>query len=305
MQKNQIINQYTNSFKQSLADPVTFAKRFLGFHPFQYQVNFLRDQSPLIAACCGRQVGKTTLAAIKALHFALSNKSVHILIVSAGLRQSRILFDKILNLLSGCLPATILLSYKSRTKLQFENGSTIVALPCGRDGTTLRGFTADMAILDEANFIPRIIIESVIRPTTITRKKAKLVMVSTPWTKDHPFYEAITKPEQGFHTYTWPTRMNPTVTPERLQLERDTIGEYDFNREYNGIFLDDQYAYFPSNLVLDCTDDYELNNEMNLQTYPGPYYVGIDFGKHADHSTIAILVISLMSPHGGFMNARP
>ena len=116
-----------------------------------------------------------------------------------------------------------------------------------------------------------------------------MIMVSTPWTKDHPFYDAITKPEQGFHTYTWPTRMNPKVTPERLQLERQTIGEFDFNREYNGTFLDDQYAYFPTSLVLNCTDDYELDTEVNRQEYTGQRYVGVDFGKHSDHSTIAIL----------------
>jgi hypothetical protein len=55
--------------------------------------------------------------------------------------------------------------------------------------------------------------------------------------------------------------MNPKVSSEQLELERKTIGEYDFNREYNAVFLDDEFCYFPSNLVLSCTDDYVLNNE--------------------------------------------
>jgi phage FluMu gp28-like protein len=250
----------------------------------------LRDESPLIAACCGRQVGKTTLAAIKALHFAISRSKVLVVIVSAGLRQSIILFGKIIDLTETAIPARLLLAYRTRTKVRFSNGSEIVALPCGRDGYTLRGFTSDMVILDECNFIPRGVIDSVVRPMMITRPKAKLIMASTPWVRDHPFYEAISKPELGFKTYTWPSSMSPLITPEKLEQERKTIGEYDFNREYNAAFIDDEFSYLPSNLVLNCTDAYELNGEPGPEEkFKGEYLIGVDFGKHADHSVIAIL----------------
>ena len=261
MQDTELVRKYTKLFINSLGDPVAFARTFLDFDSFPYQEEFLRDESSLIAACCGRQVGKTTLAAIKALHFALAHSSARILIVSAGLRQSMILFDKILAFVRTSVPTQAWLTYESRTKVCFADGSEIVALPCGRDGSTLRGFTADMIILDEANFIPRVVIDSVLRPTTITKPDARMIMISTPWGKDHPFYEAVSKPELGFKAYTWPTSMNPQVTKERLELEKKSIGEHDFNREYNAVFMDDQFSYFPSALVLSCTDDYDLNPE--------------------------------------------
>lgn len=66
-----------------------------------------------------------------------------------------ILFDRILDFTQTAIPARALMVYRTRTKIRFANGSEIVALPCGRDGSTLRGFTADMVILDECNFIPR------------------------------------------------------------------------------------------------------------------------------------------------------
>jgi phage FluMu gp28-like protein len=201
-----------------------------------------------------------------------------------------ILFDKILDLTEAAIPAKVLMTYGTRTKVRFANGSEIIALPCGRDGSKLRGHTADMVILDEANFIPRIVIDSVIRPTMITRPNARLIMISTPWMRDHPFYEALSKPELKFKTYTWPTSMNPLVSGEQLELERKTIGEYDFNREYNAIFIDDQFSYFPSSLVLSCTDDYPLNSDPTQgEKYRGQYLIGIDFGKHADHSVVAVL----------------
>ena len=83
--------------------------------------------------------------------------------------------------------------------------------------------------------------------------------------------------------------MNPQTTKEGLELERRTMGEYDFNREYNAQFIDDQFTYFPSTLVLGCVDDYTLNPEPQPgQKLKGNFYVGVDFGKHADHSAIAI-----------------
>jgi len=147
-----------------------------------------------------------------------------------------------------------------------------------------------MVILDEANFIPRIVIDSVIRPTMITRPNSRLIMISTPWVRDHPFYEALSKPELGFKAYTWPSSISPLITPAKLERERKTIGEYDFNREYNAVFIDDEFSYLPSNLVLSCTDDYELDGEPRPgNRLRGEYIIGIDFGKHADHSAIAVL----------------
>jgi len=290
MVRNQLIQKYGEIFLQSLLDPVVFSEIFLKFKPHPYQDPFLRDNSPRIVACCGRQVGKTTLSAIKALHFALSHDSVRVLVISAGLRQSIYLFDKILDLIDVCIPAQSLLTHRNRTKIRFTNGSEIVALPCGRQGYTLRGFTVDMAIIDEANYVPRVVIECVVGPMLITRPNAKRIYISTPWMKDHPFYEALTNLELGFTRYTWPTSMNPKVTKEYLEREKLLIGEHSFNREYNAMYIDDQFTYFSSDLVLNCTQNYELNKDVEQeQKYSGEYHVGLDFGKHIDHSAIAIL----------------
>src|SRR5208337_879698 len=130
MEDSERLKRYAELYARTLKDPVSFARTFLDFQPYPYQEEFLRDHSPLIAACCGRQVGKTTLAAIKALHFALAKEHVRILIVSAGLRQSMILFDEILRRIEAAIPAKAMLTYSTRTRVRFANGSEIVALPC-------------------------------------------------------------------------------------------------------------------------------------------------------------------------------
>ncbi|MGO9645042.1 MAG: terminase large subunit domain-containing protein [Candidatus Bathyarchaeia archaeon] len=284
------MKQFAKLLRKSRDDPVLFARTFLNFEPYPFQKDFLRNNSRRIVACCGRQVGKTTLGAIKAIHFALTHNSVLVLVISAGLRQSIYLFDKILELIDGCVPAKIMKTYASRTKVRFANGSEIIALPCGRQGFTIRGLSVDLAIVDEAAYVPRVVIESVISPMLITRPNAKKIYLSTPWMKDHPFYEASARPELGFIKYTWPTSMNPKVTKEDLEREKLAIGEYNFDREFNGVFQDDQFAFFPSDLVLDCAANYDLNPEPSPeQKYQGAFYIGIDFGIVEDHAAVAIL----------------
>jgi len=217
-----LIQEFAKLYQDGLKDEVEFAKRILSFTPYPYQTQFLHDGSRKIVDCCGRQVGKTTLAAIKALHYALAKDETLVLIISPGLRQSKLVFDKILEFIETNSAPSIQLTQKTSTRVRFANQSEIVALPCGRNGSTLRGFTADMIILDECNYIPKIVIDSVIRSTTITRPNSRLIMLSTPWTKDHPFHDALTKPELQSNPYAWPSSINPKITRQDLELERKT-----------------------------------------------------------------------------------
>jgi len=126
-------------------------------------------------------------------------------VVAGGVDISR----EVLHRHRRCLQTTLFI-----VSCSLRNGSEIVALSCGRDGATLRGYTADMAILDQTNFISAIVIDSVIRPTRITRPKARLITISTPWTRDHPLFEVLSKPKLGFKHYTWPTAKNSPSRPE-------------------------------------------------------------------------------------------
>jgi len=273
-------------------DPVYFAELFLSIKAFPYQEEFLRDSARDIAAACGRQVGKTTLAAIKGLHFAFFNAGVTVLIVSATLRQSMILFAKVRSMIESSPLLRLKLKSSSRTTIEFDHGSRIVALPCGPTGYSLRGHTADMVIIDEANFVPEGVVDGVIRPMLITRPNSRLVMLSTPWTLNHPFYRAISQKELGFHVYSWPTRLNPLVLPEKLEAERSRVDELTFLREFEAQFVEETNSYFPRNLILQCVDgEHELlkDQEVLHGKFDGIFHLGIDFGKRVDYTVIAVL----------------
>jgi hypothetical protein len=244
-----------------LRDPVTFARKILRFEPFPYQVQLLRDPSKRIVVCAGRQVGKSTTIAAKAIHFAVTNPRTTTLIVSPTLRQSMLMFDKIIDFIENS-PLRRSVRYKSRTRIRFSNGSWVVALPCGRYGHTLRGFTAHLIILDEAAFIPVEVIENVVFPMLATTDGA-CWMLSTPWGTDHTFYRAWNSPDWSKHH--WPTSANPLVKPEFLEEQRRLIGEERFRIEYLAEFVADEDSFFPITLLRSAIDyDYQPHLEPSL-----------------------------------------
>ena len=62
-------------------DPVLWANDTLDFRPDPHQAEVLRCRSPRLLLCCARQWGKSTLAALRLLHFAVFQpKSLSIIV---------------------------------------------------------------------------------------------------------------------------------------------------------------------------------------------------------------------------------
>lgn len=92
--------------------------------------------------------------------------------------------------------------------------------------------------------------------------------------------------------YTWPSSKNPLNSSKRLELEKETIGDLDFNREYNALFVDEQSCYFPSQLIQECVDgEYELltDDDIFREEMKGVFHLGVDFGKRVDYTVLAVL----------------
>jgi len=179
-----------------LDNPVLFSETVLDFHPFAYQEKLLRDYSRRIVSCMGRQTGKTTTIAVKAIHFAYTNPKTTTLIVSPSLRQSMILFDRIVSLIynNEWLPTSVV--RKTRTIIQLDTGSQIIALPCSEN--FLRGYTAHLLIIDEAAFLPETTMTNILFPMLATTH-GTLILLSTPWGKNHYFYRAFMDPDFSVH----------------------------------------------------------------------------------------------------------
>ncbi|MCW3998789.1 MAG: phage terminase large subunit [Candidatus Bathyarchaeota archaeon] len=278
-----------NALQRLTEEPSLFAQLLLDFKPFPYQERLLNDPSERIIACMGRQTGKTTTIATKAIHYAYTHPKTTTLIVSPSLRQSMIMFDKILSFTQGSPYLKKSVKRKTRTLIKLSTGSQIIALPCSEH--MLRGYTANLAICDEASFIPESIITEIIFPM-ISTTKGTTILLSTPWDKNHFFYKAFLNPTYSSHKI--PSTQNPLIPPEFLAEMKQTMTEDAYKREYEAEFTEAASCYFQQELIRRCIEKAQhLNLEpyQNIeQTIPrGDYYAGLDLGKMQDFSVLVVV----------------
>jgi phage FluMu gp28-like protein len=269
--------------------PVDFAVKVLGIEPFDYEAKLLEDLSKRIVACMGRQTGKTTTIAMKAIEFTYTNTNVTVLITAPSLRQSMIMFDRIATFVYSSARLRNKVVRATRTLIHFENGSKIIALPCSEH--LLRGYTANMVICDEASWIPEEVITQVLFPM-LTTTQGYAIFLSTPWDKNHFFYRAFVNPNYSVHKVK--SEQCPLVTKEFLEEMRANMTREAYLMEYEAEFVEALNSYFPQDLIRKCV---ELAQKLGVELYgsleavfpSGDYYAGVDFGKLQDYSVITVL----------------
>lgn len=234
----------------------------------------------------GRQSGKTTTIALKAIKFAVSNKEVTILITSPSLRQSMIMFNRVSNLISTS-PLKSRVTRATRTTIQFDNKSEIIALPASEN--LLRGYTAHMIICDEAAFMPEQLITNIIFPM-ISSTQGYAIFLSTPWGRNHFFYKAFMDPNYSVHRVK--SSESPLITPQFLEEMRHNMTEQAFQMEYEAEFVESANSFFQQDLIRQCVVNdppTELIEGLEDNIPEGNYYAGVDFGKLKDYSAIAVV----------------
>jgi hypothetical protein len=207
-------------------DRVEFA-RTLGIVPDSWQERLLRSEADRILLNCCRQSGKSTMAAVLALHRALSVPGSLVLCLAPALRQSQELFGKVLGFyrdLGRPVPAEA----EQRLGLELANRSRIAALPGSE--RTVRGFSGvDLLIVDEAARVDDALVYS-IRPMLAVSDGA-LVLLSTPYGRRGIFHEEWTG-EEGWERYEVPATECPRIPATFLEEERRSMPEWWFAQEY-------------------------------------------------------------------------
>ena len=192
-------------------------------------MKMLEDTSKNIIVCAARRTGKSLVMGNKALWFAFCHPGTSTLIVASTQRQSMLMFDKLLDYISQSPLLEESVVRRTRTLLTLTNGSRITALPCGKNGRTIRGENAHLIIVDEAAFVPEDVILSVMMPMLSTTD-GQMIMISTPWDKSHFFFRAFHMP--SWSKYKFKTSDNPLVKKEFLEQQFEMLGEKRFRQEY-------------------------------------------------------------------------
>ena len=219
-------------------DPVAFA-RSLGIAPDPWQERLLRSAADRALLNCCRQSGKSTVAALIALHRALYRPGSLVLVLAPALRQSQELFAKIEGfyaLSRNAAPPRA----ERRLSLELENGSRIVTLP----GTekTVRGFSGtSLLVVDEAARVDDALYFAV-RPM-LAVSGGSLLMLSTPFGKRGVFHREW-EAGRGWERYEVRATDCPRISAEFLEEERRNMPGQWFRQEYMCEFAEPQGAVF-------------------------------------------------------------
>ncbi|MCC6538581.1 MAG: hypothetical protein IT162_13580 [Bryobacterales bacterium] len=286
-----------------------FATQTLAFPADPKQLEILASPSRRIAICCSRQWGKSTTAAIKALHHALTNPNSLTLIASRTLKQSANLLEKIAAFVTRTLGLPRRRVARQSESILLPNGAQIIATSGASDSS--RGLSAvSLLVIDEAAYTPDALYHA-FRPMLATQPNAAVWLLSTPNGRRGFFYEAFTSDRwAGFSV---PATECPRISQEFLDEERRLHGPAVFKREYLCDFgatagesafhtekLNPETATAPPppppppartvNVETRYIDTY-LNptNSTPIGHAGAPKCVGFDLGQRSSHSALAVI----------------
>ena len=245
----------------------------------------------------GRQVGKSTVVAERAVRFALGNVGVVILVIAASQRQAGLLFEKVRGTLELHEGESIFKEPPTLTKILLTNGSKILCLPAGKTGHFIRGYTVDLLIADEAAYIPEVVWNSVIPMIAVSRKTRGfgwLFLLSTPFGKGGFFYNSFSDPD--FRQWHVSSEDCPRIPRSLLLKEKKRMSKVAYAQEWKGEFMEDWDQFFPTDLLRRQMTFIEWDKS---QRWPGSsFYLGVDVARYGGDEN-AFVVVELMPSSTG------
>lgn len=283
-----------------------------------YQRNFLRNRSRFRWVTKSRQVGFSFLFGLEALARCHLREKHTAVFVSYNLDDAK---EKIL--IARQVHEELPLAYQkrlivdSKTELAFEsNGqhkrlSRILSHP----SKAPRGKKGDVYLDELAHYVND---REVYRGSTalILRSNGQLTGCSTPLGRRGIFWEIANEELRKYPHHTrqlvpwWLCRFfsadvkaAAVAAPDMPTEERvakfgrptlieqfDSLPVEDFQQEFEGLFVDETYSFFPYELILPCTND-ELvlyDEPTSVRAPVGRIVAGFDVGRTRDRSELAV-----------------
>lgn len=258
---------------------------------YQYQKDWIQDDSRFKIANKGRQTGFSFGVALEVVLDSVARKTMWVLL-SRGERQSKELMEKVqmhakaIGHVCDVLESDFKIDDRDYKLLELNlpNGSRIIGLPANPD--TARGFSGNV-VLDEFAFHgDSRKIWTALYPT-ITRGY-KIRVISTPNGKSGKFYELYSgdnrwsKHEVGIYK-----AVKDGLPIDIDELREGCDGEEDWLQEYCCEFLDEGSAFLSYELITGCEN--EEHTSSILPDYfkaTGDLYLGMDIGRKKDLSVI-------------------
>jgi Terminase large subunit, T4likevirus-type, N-terminal len=235
-------------------DPVALAAD-LELDLDDWQAEVLRSDGDVLVNGA-RQVGKSTISALKVLHRALYVPGSLCLLVAPAHRQSLETF-RTATLLYKALGKPVPEEALNTMAISLENGSRILALPGSE--TTLRGYGAvSLIVVDEAARVPDELYHSV-RPM-LAVSRGSMVCISTPNGRRGWWYSAWSDEGSSWQRHLVLAADCPRIAPEYLAERRREMPDWWYAQEFEGAFTDSDRQAFAS-------ADIEAAFDQEVQTW--------------------------------------
>ncbi|WP_214365621.1 terminase large subunit domain-containing protein [Pseudonocardia sp. H11422] len=284
----------TAAAADELLDVESFAARVLGRPLWPHQVDVARSPARYRVICAGRQVGKSVLLAVIALHTAATRRDAVVLIVSAGEEAAKRLLADVADLAtsSPLLRGSVL--DETKGSLTLSNGSVIRSVPASE--RQIRGWPVDLLVVDEAGFVSNDIWRAA-EPAIIARPGSRVILSSSPWGGLLAFFRALwqrglDRPDEHVAAWHWPSTTSPLVDAALLEQIREREPADYFAREYLAEWPDESGAYFTEDELMAATASYQLIDPATVAPARRfPCVGGVDWGVAVDANALAMLAV--------------
>lgn len=224
-----------------------------------------------------RQWGKTLFAEQLALYHSINSPNSIVAWFSPYIAQAK----KVMNeLYSAIAKSGVVYSYNQTDRIITLCNNSKIQFFGSNNPDGIRGISVDYAIIDEAAFIQRDVIEEIIRPALMVRGK-KVYIVSTPKGKHNWFYYYYVNSDEEFLACESNWRENPYTNINEINLAKKTLPEHIYRQEYEGEFLDGDYQVFRN------LDEIAIQTTFAKQTAKN--YAGLDLGRKNDYTVLTIM----------------
>lgn len=290
------------TMKDAREDVTKFAYFMLGIKLFDYQDLIANNKSNRLIVCSSRQIGKSTVVAVMALHHALFKSGQNVIVVSPTLDQSRKLLGMIRDLIykgdmhmkqfhkkmaffSGQINNRQE-AVNTSQQISFENKSLIKSVPAAESA---RGNTANLLIEDEAGFMDDEIHEKILEPT-VSFTGGKIILLSTPNGSKGYFYKFFDPEDEQEERerdydrfwFNWDICPNP-VMRQTIEKRQASLDRLTFQQEYEALFTVSKSNFFESDSVDGC-----VKFDSVVHKCKDVCFLGVDWGVKVCHTVISI-----------------
>lgn len=238
-------------------DPVLFCEKVLKFTPTLWQQTLLAAPKPSkTIACVSRQNGKSYCIAAAVAHdmiFAERGSGYLAVILAVNARQSMDVVRKVKAFLRMAQDAGLCppLAVENAASLELSGNAARVVALSGENDAGIRGLSADFLVVDEAARALQPIWEAAVAFVT-RRPKARIALLSTPWTSDenHFYYDIWKNGDPSEWTKIFATVEQCPLDEATLRSLRASVSNSVWAREFLCQFDSPDTSFFDMQSVM-------------------------------------------------------